>query len=103
MVNGRVYAIEISKVYEIKGRSEPTESSNADHAIRSVLTLRGVVVPIFRLYARFDQRLMEARAGHVIRVALRDRLIRVVDAVSDILTAALSMTQEPFIFGTSVG
>ena len=87
-VDDRHYGIEITKVREIKGWSEPTELPNCPHAMRGVLNLRGIVVPIFDLRAQFGQGETEARDEHVvIIVALEDRLIGVlVDAVSDILT-----------------
>lgn len=88
MIDDRTYGIEITKVREIKGWSEPTELPNAPHAMRGVLNLRGVIVPIFDLRARFGRGETQASEAHVvIIVALGDRLIGVlVDAVSDILT-----------------
>lgn len=88
LVNGRSYGIEITDVREIKGWTEPTELPNAPHAMKGVLNLRGVIVPIFDLRACFSQGAVEASEEHVvIIVALGDRLIGIlVDAVSDILT-----------------
>ena len=88
VVDGRSYGIEITKVREIKGWSEPVELPNSPHGMRGVLNLRGIVVPIFDLRCRFGQGATEAREEHVvIVVALCDSLIGVlVDAVSDILT-----------------
>ncbi len=88
MVDERSYGIEITKVREIKGWSEPTELPSAPHAMRGVLNLRGVIVPIFDLRARFGCGETHASEEHVvIIVALGNRLIGVlVDAVSDILT-----------------
>ncbi len=88
MIDERSYGIEITKVREIKGWSEPTELPSAPHAMRGVLNLRGVIVPIFDLRARFGRGETQASEEHVvIIVALGDRLIGVlVDAVSDILT-----------------
>ncbi|MGI9498402.1 MAG: chemotaxis protein CheW, partial [Geminicoccaceae bacterium] len=88
MIDDRSYGIEITKVREIKGWSEPTMLPNAPSAMRGVLNLRGIVVPIFDLRARFGQGETQAREEHVVFVvALGDRLIGVlVDAVSDILT-----------------
>jgi purine-binding chemotaxis protein CheW len=88
MVDHRVYGIEITKVREIKGWSDPTELPNAPHASRGVLNLRGVIVPIFDLRARFGQgETQVSDANVVIIVALADRQIGIlVDAVSDILT-----------------
>ena len=87
-VDDRLYGIEIIKVREIKGWSEPTELPNSAHAMRGVLNLRGVIVPIFDLRARFGQGETEAREEHVfIIVTLGERVIGLlVDAVSDILT-----------------
>ncbi len=88
MIDQRSYGIEITKVREIKGWSEPTELPSAPHAMRGVLNLRGVIVPIFDLRARFGRGETQASEEHVvIIVAMGDRLIGVlVDAVSDILT-----------------
>ena len=88
MIDDRSYGIEITKVREIKGWSEPTELPSSPHSMRGVLNLRGVIVPIFDLRARFGQGATQAREEHVvIIVALGERLIGIlVDAVSDILT-----------------
>ena len=87
-VESRLYGIEITKVREIKGWSEPTELPNSPYAMRGVQNLRGVIVPIFDLRAQFGLGETQAREEHVvIIVTLGDRLIGVlVDAVSDILT-----------------
>lgn len=88
MVDQRYYGIDITKVREIKGWSEPTELPSSPHAMCGVLNLRGVIVPIFDLRARFGQGVTQPSEEHVvIIVALGERLIGVlVDAVSDILT-----------------
>lgn len=86
-VDDRHYGIEITKIREIKAWSEPTELPNSPPAMRGVLNLRGVIVPIFDLRARFGEGPTEACGEHVvIIVALRGSLTGVlVDAVSDIL------------------
>lgn len=88
MIGDRSYGIEITRVREIKGWSKPTELPNAPAAMRGVLNLRGVVVPIFDLSCHFGQGRTEPKEEHVvIIVALANRLIGIlVDAVSDILT-----------------
>lgn len=87
-VDGSSYGIEITKVREIKGWSEPVSLPHASHAMRGVLNLRGVIVPIYDLRAHFGRGMTVAREEHVIIIImLGDRLIGVlVDAVSDILT-----------------
>ncbi|MGI9419072.1 MAG: chemotaxis protein CheW [Geminicoccaceae bacterium] len=88
LVDGRSYAIEITKIREIRGWSAPTSLPNAPHAMRGLLNLRGIVVPVFDLRCQFSGADTEVSASHVvIIVALVDRLIGIlVDAVSDILT-----------------
>ncbi|MGI9509792.1 MAG: chemotaxis protein CheW [Geminicoccaceae bacterium] len=88
LVDGRSYAIEITKIREIRGWSVPTILPNASHAMRGLLNLRGVVVPVFDLRCQFSGITTEVGTSHVvIIVTLVDRFIGVlVDAVSDILT-----------------
>ncbi len=88
LVDGRSYAIEITKIREIRGWSTPTSLPNAPHAMRGLLNLRGIVVPVFDLRCQFSGIDTEVGTSHVvIIVTLVDRLIGIlVDAVSDILT-----------------
>jgi purine-binding chemotaxis protein CheW len=88
VVNDQFYGIDITKVREIKGWTEPTALPNTPFGMRGVLNLRGVVVPIFDLRCQFGQGETQADAAHVVViVAIADHLIGIlVDAVSDILT-----------------
>lgn len=88
LVDGRSYAIEITRIREIRGWTLPTSLPNAPHAMRGLLNLRGIVVPVFDLRCQFSGVNTEVGTSHVvIIVTLVDRLIGVlVDAVSDILT-----------------
>ncbi len=88
MIDGHSYGIEITKVCEIKDWSASTDLPSSPHAMRGVLNLRGVAVPIFDLRARFGRGEAQASEELVsIIVTIGDRLIGVlVDAVSDILT-----------------
>lgn len=87
LVDGRSYGIEITMIREIRGWSTPTILPNAPHAMRGLLNLRGIVVPVFDLRCQFSGVSTEVGASHVvIIVTLVDRLIGIlVDAVSDIL------------------
>ncbi len=87
-VAGGLYGIEITRVREIKGWSEPTDLPNAPQSMRGVLNLRGVVVPVFDLRCRFGRGITEVGPSHVVIIAtLGERHIGIlVDAVSDILT-----------------
>ena len=82
------YGVPIMAVREIKGWIEPTRLPNLPAFIRGVINLRGLIVPIFDLRARFTDAATEATAKHVtIIVAHGSRNLGVlVDAVSDILT-----------------
>lgn len=88
LVDGRSYAIEITRIREIRGWTLPTSLPNAASAMRGLLNLRGIVVPVFDLRCQFSGVNTEVGTSHVvIIVTLVDRLIGVlVDAVSDILT-----------------
>lgn len=89
-VNGEEYGVDIMTVREIKGWTETTRLPNSPEFMRGVMNLRGLIIPIFDLRARFSKMLTEANAKHVIIIlAVGERNIGIlVDAVSDILTAA---------------
>jgi purine-binding chemotaxis protein CheW len=52
-IGAEEYGIDIMVVREIKGWTETTMIPNAPAHVRGVINLRGVVVPIFDLRARF--------------------------------------------------
>ncbi|MCB2010556.1 MAG: purine-binding chemotaxis protein CheW [Geminicoccaceae bacterium] len=88
-VAGQEYGVDIMSVREIKGWSETTMLPHSPHYMRGVLNLRGAIVPVFDLRARFGGGGTETSKTHVvIIVAVEGRTIgMLVDAVSDILTA----------------
>lgn len=81
------YAIDILTVQEIKGYSGVSALPNTPHYIRGIMNLRGTVIPIFDLRARFRMAEQEyTKFTVVIVVKLRDKSVGlVVDAVSDVL------------------
>lgn len=87
-VSGEEYGVDIMTVREIKGWTETTRLPNSPDFMRGVMNLRGLIIPIFDLQARFRKELTQANAKHVIIVlAVGERNIGVlVDAVSDILS-----------------
>lgn len=91
-VEGEEYGVDIMTVREIKGWTETTRLPNAPECMRGVMNLRGLIIPIFDLRARFSRTLTDANASHVIIIlAVGERNIGVlVDAVSDILTVTNS-------------
>lgn len=87
-VEGEEYGVDIMTVREIKGWTDSTRLPNSPEFMRGVMNLRGLIIPIFDLRARFKRQLTQASASHVIIIlAVGERNIGVlVDAVSDILT-----------------
>ncbi len=82
------YGIDIMVVREIKGWTDTTMIPNAPSHVRGVINLRGVIVPIFDLRARFGMGLTTPTKMHVvIIVATGTRTIGLlVDTVSDIIS-----------------
>jgi purine-binding chemotaxis protein CheW len=82
------YGIDIMVVREIKGWTDTTMIPNAPSHVRGVINLRGIIVPIFDLRARFGMGLTTPTKMHVvIIVAAGTRTIGLlVDTVSDIIS-----------------
>jgi purine-binding chemotaxis protein CheW len=82
------YGIDIMVVREIKGWTETTMIPNAPPHVRGVINLRGVIVPIFDLRARFALGTTVPSSMHVvIIVAAGTRTVGLlVDTVSDIIS-----------------
>ena len=82
------YGVDIMAIREIKGWTATTELPNTPAFIRGVINLRGAIVPILDLRARFSARRTEASDRHVIIVvAVGTRVAGIlVDAVADIIT-----------------
>lgn len=88
LVNKSIYAVNIMNVMEIRGWCETTRIPNSAIYKRGVINLRGFIIPIFDLKARFVGELTKANEKNVVIVmSVRDKTIGIlVDAVSDILT-----------------
>ncbi len=89
------YGVDIMAIREIKGWTVTTELPNAAVHMRGVINLRGAIVPILDLRARFSHRSTDASARHVIIVvAVGSRVAGVlVDAVADIITVSTDSIQ----------
>ena len=87
-LDAQEYGIDIMVVREIKGWTETTTIPNAPPYVRGVINLRGVIVPIFDLRARFSMGQTTPTPIHVvIIVKTRAKTIGLlVDAVSDIIS-----------------
>jgi len=88
---GEEYGVDILRVQEVKVWTEVTVLPNTPSYIKGVLNLRGVIVPIIDLRARFEMEAVEYDDTTVIVVLKllienRERIIGlVVDSVSDVL------------------
>lgn len=91
-VGKETYAVEITTVREIKGWIPTTNLPNSPDHMRGVLNLRGLIVPVFDLRARFNKGLTDPGKTHVvIIVTIGEKIVGVlVDTVSDILTIKAS-------------
>jgi purine-binding chemotaxis protein CheW len=91
------YGIEILKVQEIKGFSKITPIPNAPSFVRGVMNLRGTVVPIIDLRARFAMTEKEYdQFTCIIVVNVGTRVVGlVVDTVSDVLNIPNDSIAEP--------
>ena len=87
-IGAEEYGVDIMAVREIKGWTETTILPQSPPHVRGVINLRGVIVPIYDLRARFGMGSSEPTKSHVvIIVAVRSRVVGLlVDGVSDILT-----------------
>jgi len=108
MLNGEVFAVGILHVKEIIGYGGLTEVPMMPPCIRGVINLRGAVVPVLDLSARFGRQpspqtkrtcivIVEAEAGGV-----RQDMGVVVDAVNAVLEIAKSDIEPPPTFGAKI-
>lgn len=88
LVGDRSYGVDIVRVREIKQWTPTTALPNQHAYTRGVLNLRGTVVPVHDLRARFGGPLTETTENHVVVIAwIADQTVGIlVDAVSDIVT-----------------
>ena len=91
-VGDHTYGVEITTVVEIRAWSGATPLPNTRDFVRGVVNLRGAIVPIYDLRARFGEGRTEATGTHVVVVmSVAGRWLGLlVDAVSDILSVARS-------------
>jgi purine-binding chemotaxis protein CheW len=99
------YCVDIMDVREIRGWTPTTPLPHAPDFMRGVINLRGAVLPIVDLAARFRLGASTPSARHVvIVVSIEDKLVGLlVDAVCDILAATdAQMQATPDMMGQDV-
>lgn len=96
-VGSETYGVDIMTVREIKGWEEVTRLPNSPVHMRGVMNLRGLIIPIFDLRARFGLGQTDANEKNVVIIlAIAGRIVGIlVDAVSDILTTNSSEIKPP--------
>lgn len=104
LVDERSYGVDINLVREIKQWTCTTTLPNQPHYTRGVLNLRGTIVPVHDLRARFGGALTEATEVHVVVIVwIGSKTVGIlVDAVSDIVDVP-SDTIRPVPSGQSLG
>jgi purine-binding chemotaxis protein CheW len=87
LLGAEQYGVEILKVQEIRGYSAVTPIPNTPAHIKGVINLRGTVVPVVDLRAKFSMETTEYNKFTVIIVLTVGEKVMglVVDAVSDVL------------------
>ncbi len=91
-IDEQTYSVEITTVREIRAWNGATPLPNTREFVRGVINLRGTIVPIFDLRARFGEGKTSPTKTHVVVVmSVDDKFVGIlVDAVSDILTVKKS-------------
>ena len=91
------YGTPILTVQEIRGWMKTTPLPNMPNFVKGVTNLRGNIVPVFDLRARFGGQSTDVTERHVVIMAqLHQRTIGLlVDAISDILTIDAAQIQPP--------
>lgn len=87
-IGEQFYSVDIMAVREIRAWSGTTTLPKTADFVRGVINLRGIIVPIIDLRARFGQGLTDAtKTNVVIILSVSERLYGILaDSVSDILT-----------------
>jgi purine-binding chemotaxis protein CheW len=88
----QLYGIDIMSVREIQVWAEATFLPNSPAYMRGVINLRGVVVPILDLRARFGMGITQASKSHIVIIVHMENTIKgiLVDGVSDIINVPQS-------------
>lgn len=89
-IGERDFCVDIMDVREIRAWAGATSLPNAPEYVRGVINLRGNIVPVIDLRARFGHGLTDAENSHVVVIVMIEKQLHglLVDSVSDILNVA---------------
>lgn len=95
-IDSEEYGVDIMAVREIKGWTPTSPIPKAPPHVLGVINLRGIIIPIFDLRARFGMGSTEPTKSHVVIIVIVGaRTVGVlVDAVSDILSIEPSQIRD---------
>lgn len=98
---GQVFCLEITQIREIRRWSPVTALPHTPDDVMGVMNLRGAVIPIFDLAARFGLGATDASERNVVIMAAAEQDIvgLLVESVSEILTIDPSDIQDTPDFG----
>jgi purine-binding chemotaxis protein CheW len=105
LVEGAEYGVDILRVQEIRGWTQPVPLPNAPSYVRGVINIRGDIVPITDLRQRLGMPTVQHGAMSAVVVLRADdragsRVMGiVVDAMSDVSTLAQESLRAPPDFG----
>ena len=105
MLGGESYGLAITAVTEIIGFQQITPVPDVPHYVRGIINLRGKVIPVMDVRARFgmDGRDYDARTC-IIVVQIRDASVGlIVDTVSEVVDIELSQIEAPPSMGSAAG
>jgi len=104
LVGEEEYGLDILKVQEVKGYSTITPIPNAPEFVRGVMNLRGTIIPVVDLRAKFGlSRVEYNRLNVIVVVTVKTKTVGLmVDAVSDVLNIPAEDVQPPPDFGEAV-
>lgn len=91
------FGVDILKVHEINRMVEITRVPNTSEYVEGVINLRGKVIPIIDLRARFNlERKNHDKNTRIVVVELNGKVVGfVVDSVSEVLRIKSSVTEPP--------
>lgn len=104
LVGEEEYGLDILKVQEVKGYSAITPIPNAPDFVRGVMNLRGTIIPVVDLRAKFGfSKVDYNRLSVIVVVTVKTKTMGImVDAVSDVLSIPAEDIQPPPEFGEAV-
>ncbi len=96
-VGDEEYGVNILAVREIRGWTPESRLPNLPDYVRGVVNLRGIIIPIFDLRARFGGGSTAVTKRHVVVVMQVGERVRgiLVDAISDILAVGQDAIKPP--------